>query len=163
MKVQSLFKNIDSAQTYGVEFGMRWLPIPELQVFTDIGLLNTEIIENDGIGLDGNELARSPTTTATLGFMYNHSNGLEVGADAQYSGSYHSHVGNKPRGEIDSRTVANMQLAYNFADYRVFAYVKNITDVDDVSFYRFIAANKEDDQVTIVQPRTWGVGLEFSF
>ena len=158
-----IIQNIDSAQTYGVEFGLRWLPIPELQVFTDIGLLNTEIIENDDIGLDGNDLARSPTTTATLGFMYNHSSGFEVGADVQYSGSYHSHVGNKARGEIGSRTLANMQLAYNFADYRLFAYVKNITDVDDVSFYRFISTNKEDDQVTIVQPRTWGIGLEFNF
>ena len=158
-----IIQNIESTQTYGVELGMRWLPIAELQIFTDIGLLNTEISENDGVGLDGNELPRAPSATANVGFTYNHSSGFELGADAHYSGNYFSNVANAARGEIDSYTIANMQLAYNFADYRVFAYVKNLTDVDDIAFNRTIRSNVEDDEVVLIQPRSWGIGLEFSF
>jgi outer membrane receptor protein involved in Fe transport len=158
-----IIQNIDATQTYGVEFGMRWLPTPELQIFTDIGLLNSEIIENDGIGLDSNELPRAPSATANVGFIYNHSSGFELGADARYSGSYYSNVDNTPSGEINSHTVANMQLAYNFSDYRVFAYVKNLTDVNEITFYRTTFADVKDNQVVMVQPRSWGIGLEFSF
>lgn len=158
-----IIHNVKESRSYGLELGARWLPVPELKLFADVGLLSTEITDDSDSGFKGNELARAPSLSSNLGFVYDQGNGFEIGGNAYYSHAYYSDVNNTERAEIDPFWVANMHASYTMGDYRVFAFVKNLTDTDQVTFYRSVADTAEDDLVAMQPSRTWGIGAEFNF
>ena len=155
-------RNADKAETYGAEIGARWQALPELELFGNIGLLQTEITSYPGSGVEGNELSRAPAVTADIGAIWRHSSGLEASVDARYSDAYFSDYLNDSRGKTDPYWVANAQVGYTIGNVRAFAFVNNIFDNDEpIEIYP--GATRADDTANLLQPLTFGIGLHATF
>jgi iron complex outermembrane recepter protein len=160
-----VIRNADRTITYGAEIGARWLALPGLEVFADIGLLKTEITDYPGSGVEGNDLPQAPAFTTDFGAIYHHSSGFEISADARFSDAYYSDV-QEPRGKTDPYIVVNSQVGYTFvndlASVRLFVFVDNIFDADEAILIEQ-GATPADDIASILRPRTFGVGLQMTF
>jgi outer membrane receptor protein involved in Fe transport len=160
-----VIRNADRTITYGAEVGARWLALPGLELFADIGLLKTEITDYPGSGVEGNDLPQAPAFTTDFGAIYHHSSGFEISADARFSDAYYSDV-QEPRGKTDPYIVVNSQVGYTFvndlASVRLFVFVDNIFDADEAILIEQ-GATPADDIASILRPRTFGVGLQMTF
>ena len=159
-------RNADRAVTYGAEVGARWLAMPGLELFADVGLLQTEVTDYPGSGIEGNELAQAPAFTSNFGLVYQHESGIEFSADARFSDAYYSSINNDPRGKTDPYIVVNSKLGYHFAndwgDIRLFAFVYNVFDNEE-PVYIEPGATSADDVANLLPPRTFGIGMEMKF
>ena len=107
----------------------------------------------------------APQFTADLGVIYQHESGFEFSVDARYTGDYFSTVENFDNEAIDDYWVANAQVGYVWGDdrnMRVFGFVNNIFDADDIITLEAGAA-PADDTAGILAPRSFGIGAELSF
>jgi iron complex outermembrane recepter protein len=161
-ELSTVIRNADKAETYGVELGAKWRPVSELQLFGEIGLLETKITSYPGSGIEGNELPRSPAVTANVGAIFDHHSGLQLTLEGRYSQAYYSDVQSNPRGRIDPYWVANAQVGYTFSHIRVFAYGSNLFDADD-PIHIFPGESPADDSANILRPRNYGVGVQMEF
>lgn len=158
-----VIRNAREAATYGSEVGARWLAMPGVELFAEIGLLKTEIKNYPGSGFEGNDLPHAPALTGTLGANYRPLNEVELGADARYSEAYYSDAANTPRGKTDPYWVVNIHASYDFGGARVFTYVKNLLDTDTPLDILTPRTDESFDQATMLKPRTFGLGVEMSF
>lgn len=160
--LSSVIRNAEEVETYGSEIGAEWLVTPGWRLFTNLGLLHTEITKFPNSGIEHNELARAPTLTADLGTSYYHPSGFDISADARYSDAYFSEVENPERGEVDSYWIFNMQAGYTYKDFRIFSFVKNLFDTDSPLLLT-PGTVPAGDTAYLIQPRTYGVGIEMTF
>lgn len=158
----SVIRNAEKAATYGTELGARWLATDTLELFTEIGVLKTEILSYPGSGYESNSLPQAPSFTGSLGAVYRPFDGADIGADLRYSDAYFSDVANTPRGRTDPYWVVNMQAGYTFGSARVFGYVRNLLDTQtelDISPGSTVA----NDYASMLRSRTFGLGVEMAF
>lgn len=162
-----VIRNADRVETYGAELGARWLALPGLELFGEVGLLETEIEKYKGSEFQGNDLALAPNVTADFGFLYRHESGFELSADARYSGDYFSTIVNREDEEVGSYWVLNAQAGYTFGadgNVRIFGFVNNLLDSHDPTLIEAGAVGTSDDDVLyITHPRSFGIGLEAYF
>jgi outer membrane receptor protein involved in Fe transport len=151
-------RNADAARTYGAETGLAWRPAPGLNVFGNVGLLQTEITSYPDSGIEGNQLAQAPAFTTDLGFTYRHPAGLDLSADSRYSDAYYSNVTNEPRGKVDPYAVINVQAGYTFGNARLFAFAKNLFD-SSAPVLLEPGTTLAEDTALIVRPRRIGIGI----
>jgi iron complex outermembrane recepter protein len=161
-ELSTVIRNADKAETYGVELGAKWRPVRDLELFGEVGLLQTKVTSYPGSGIEGNDLPRSPATTANVGMIYDHPSGLQFTIEARYSEAYYSDVLSDPRGKIDPYWLANAQVGYTFSRVKVFAYGSNLFDADDPIFI-YPGATPAEDSANILRPRTYGVGVQVEF
>jgi outer membrane receptor protein involved in Fe transport len=156
----SVIRNAESAHAYGAELTLTWLPLKGLETFGGLGLLKTEIDKFSASleDLSGNEFARAPNVTATLGALYRHASGFSIGFDGRYVSDYFSDDLNNPVDEVDAFFVLNMQAAYEIKNFRLFAFVNNIFDRD----YELLI-DTIGDFGQLSDPREFGFGLQVSF
>lgn len=155
-QLDTIVLNAQKAHTYGSEIGARWLALPGLTLFGNIGLLKTEIEEMTFYS--GKELALSPALTADFGFHYDLGNGFDFGADARYSEAYYSDIDNRGSTKVDPYWVANLQAGYQVVENaRVFGFVNNVFDSRDATH---ITTTPSAD---ILRPRVIGVGVDVKF
>ncbi|HKU97356.1 MAG TPA: TonB-dependent receptor [Vineibacter sp.] len=164
--VSTVIRNAKSVETYGAEFGARWLVLPGLELFGEIGLLKTQILKYPSSGIEGEALPRSPKFTATAGASYKHSSGFDMSVDARYSSSYYSSANantaqpNNPRGRVDPYVVVNAQAGFTYGNARIFAFVNNLFNSGKpVAIWPFGAV----DEANILRPRWFGVGVQATF
>jgi iron complex outermembrane recepter protein len=162
-----VIRNADRVETYGAELGARWLALPGLELFGEIGLLETEIERYKDSDFQGNDLALAPNLTADFGFSYRHESGFEFSADARYSGEYFSTVENLDEAEVDPYWLLSAQAGYTFGadgNVRVFGFVNNILDSHDPTLIDpGSVSTTSDDVLYITHPRSFGVGIEAYF
>lgn len=132
----TVIRNAPEAESYGLELGSRLLLTEALELFANVGLLQTEITKYPGSGIEGNDLPRSPSATVSFGAFYTHPGGFEAGVDARWTDRYHTEVTNLARGRTDAYWVANVQVAWRFSKVRVFAALTNVFDnVEPILIY----------------------------
>jgi iron complex outermembrane recepter protein len=157
--VSTIVINAPHARTFGAEIGAKWLPVPELELFGNVGLLKTEILDGgEAEDIDGNDLPRAPVFTLDVGGNYTHWTGIEFGANLRYSGAYFSDIVNDSRAKIHPYWSANAQLGYRIDGVHIFAFVDNILDATEP-----VMLFTADDSAVIQHPRTFGAGLELQF
>ncbi|EBS2695104.1 TonB-dependent receptor [Salmonella enterica subsp. enterica serovar Newport] len=154
-----VIRNANKVETYGAEFGAIWKPIVDLELNSSVGLLKTKIKKFANSGIDGNELPRAPSLTASLGAKYTLLPGLELSGDVRFTDTYYSQYDNDSRGEIPSSWVANIQLAYTFTHGRVSMFAQNLFDSDK----RIMVINNDIKTPVIERPRLVGVAVQLDF
>jgi outer membrane receptor protein involved in Fe transport len=155
-------RNADRAVTYGAEAKLRYLARPGLELHAAAGLLHIRVSRYPGSGIEGHELPRSPAASFSAGFDYRHASGLELGFDARYSESYYSEIDNNPRGKVDPYWVADAHASYRLGNVRLIASVANLFDATGPVLLS-PGATRADDTATILDPRTFQVGLQLDF
>ncbi|AUJ36748.1 TonB-dependent siderophore receptor [Vibrio vulnificus] len=151
-----LITNLDKAKTYGAEVGTRWYATDSLELFANLGLLETEYKEASG---ESKELPRAPSMTGNFGGQYSFFDGFELSANAAYTGDYYSDRSNTAITTIDAYWVANAQLAYVFENGRATLFATNLFDSNKTTLY---TSSNLNDQLT-QQPRMIGASLQLNF
>lgn len=160
--LSTVIRNADRATTYGAEIQADYKPIQNVDLFANIGLLETKVNEYADPTVQGNALARSPAFTSDVGFNVNPWRGLNLGADVRYSDTYYSDSINSARGKVSPYTVVNAQVSYDFGKTRLFVATRNLLDTR-TPVTIMLGATPALDSATLVQPRTFTVGLEREF
>lgn len=153
------FANAPKAESYGLEFSSLWRATDTLQVRALLGYLETEITETvlPDDPMLGKEFQRAPNFTASLGLNYLPTHALTVDLDARYNSSYYSDDANTPEFEIDSVTVLDARVGYDFGNIEAFAYVRNLAD-KTYQLWQFRPGNS-----WLGDPREYGIGMEANF
>ena len=127
--------NAGESRLWGGEIDIRARPLPGLETFAGIALVQTEFTEfvDGGEDLSGNEFPNAPVVTASFGASYLFDAGFEVHGDASYTGSSFSFAENNPRLGADSRFLVNARAGYQAENWGVFLYARNLFDVDYVT------------------------------
>lgn len=162
-------RNADRVNTSGIELGATFSVTPNLEVFINLGLLNTEVSKYPDSGIEGNELLTAPSVTSSLGLSWTDNN-WSASMVTRYTDGYFTDVNNRPNGETDTYVIADAKISYDFDSIRVYASIKNIADADSaVSRYPGNAPegseqpNSDFDSAVLVQPRSFILGLEARF
>lgn len=154
-----IIKNADKVETHGAEVGAIWRPMLDFEVNSTIGVLKTKIKKFSGSRVDGHELPRAPSLTASLGAKYMLLPGLELSGDVRYTDTYYSQYDNDSRGEIPSSWLANMQLAYTFSHGRVTLFAQNLFDSDK----RIMVMDNDISTAVLQRPRQVGVTVQLDY
>jgi len=155
----AVISNAGSSTVKGVEIDIL-SRIGRLELFSSFAFSDTEFDEflangNDFSGLD---FSRSPRFSGALGASYSFENGFFVSGNINHIGS--SFQNNANSISLPNYTIVNFNLAYEAENYRVFAFAKNLFDVDAVTQISFDGAA---ELRRMRPPRYIGAGIEFSF
>lgn len=127
--------NAGESTLWGGEIDIRARPAPQIEAFVGLAFVRTEFteFEDGGVDLSGNEFPFAPEFTASFGASYFFENGFEVHGDASFTDSSFSDAGNDPRAANDSRFLVNLRAGYQAEHWGLFAYARNLFDVDYVT------------------------------
>lgn len=163
-----VIRNADKVNTIGAELGLNVLVSDNLNLFGNIGLLETEVTDFPDSGIEENELLTAPNFTANTGATWVYA-GLTASMVVRYSDAYFTDVNNRPRGKTDPYVIADAQLGYDFGRVRIFATAKNMFD-EEKPVARYPGINPENQQpdeafdtAVMLQPRTYLVSLLLSY
>lgn len=124
--------NAGSSHSYGAEFEARWRPIPPLQIFAALGLLQTEYkdLEVRGVDHSGNEYPEAPAYTFSAGAMYQSEAGWFAGANIRHTDGYYSggDVANLATRYVDGYTVVDARVGWEWENYTLTLFAKNLLD-----------------------------------
>ena len=160
--VSNVIRNADKAETYGLEVSARFAPAKALQLSFDAGVLQTKVTKYPGSGIEGQELARSPGYSLSLGISYLPVESLELNLNGNYSDSYYSDLPNDSAEIVDSYFIANARASYTLGKARVFVSVNNLTD-EVVPVSLSAGPVRENDLAILLEPRSVYGGIEFRF
>ncbi|MEM9107425.1 MAG: TonB-dependent receptor, partial [Pseudomonadota bacterium] len=76
----------------------------------------------------GNEFPDAPKFTAAFGGTYTFDQGWFLSADASYTASAFTDVGNTPALKSDARFLVNARAGYRGENFEVFGYARNLLD-----------------------------------
>ena len=170
--------NADKAEAYGLELGADFMATDKLRLNAGLSLLHTEITEFSGSTTDsagtpvdmvGNEFARAPDVTLTLGASYDITDRLTVGGDVRYVSGYYSDDINDAAYQVDGYTVANLRASYALSDrVELFGYVNNVFDQRDTTYEQYYRGYVNGVVTTtteamILDPRSVGFGINLVF
>lgn len=162
-------RNADRVNTSGIELGATLSLTPNLEVFINLGLLNTKISKYPDSGIEGNNLLTAPSVTSSLGLSWTHKN-WSTSVVTRYTNGYFTDVNNRSDGKTDAYIIGDAKMSYDFEHVRIYGLIKNISNVEKaVARYpgRAPEGNEEldsaFDNAVLVQPRTFLIGLEANF
>lgn len=154
--------NADKARTMGAEVSTAWQATKALRLRGSLGLLDTEI--KSGV-FAGNQFAKAPKYTASLGADWHAAPGVRLSADVRRIGGADSDDANAAAYRVGGYTLANARISYapvSWRDVELFAFVNNLFDARKPTW-------KYDDRsvggivASMVAPRHFGVGVKADF
>lgn len=154
--------NADSSHSYGAEIEARWRPIPPLQLFASLGLLQTEFDEFDTVEGDfsGNEFPEAPGYNIVAGGMYKDRSGWFIGANVRHTDGYYSNgdLDNTPIRFVDGFTVLHARTGWEWEHYTLTLFAKNILDEEYVT-----SISQGATEATVGDEQLFGVTLRGRF
>jgi outer membrane receptor for ferrienterochelin and colicin len=165
------------ATSYGLELEASWLATEQVELFANLGWLETEVDSIEAFDLDAydfvtkedREQAKAPNYQYNLGtrvsFTESVSGHIEVeGQDSSFFGYYHD-------GKLDSYDLVNASLAWTQGPVAIRAWGRNLTDEDYAVHGLYFGVDPRDDYAawsnqTYTQlgaPRTYGLDMTYSF
>lgn len=155
--------NAAEGKNYGLEIEIDWLATEALQLFTNLGLLETELkdyITSDGINMSGREQAHAPAYQFAIGGQYNFDSGLFIRTEAEgKDGFYFSDRHDK---KSDAYELLNAKIGYQANQWQVALWGRNLTD-EDYHTRGFNFPNDPRDEYTSIgytqlgEPRMIGI------
>ncbi|MFC0445608.1 TonB-dependent receptor [Pseudidiomarina halophila] len=162
-------QNAAQGNAYGAELEVNYRPVEQLELFTSVGLLETEIegfVTEDGVDMSGRDQAHAPNYQYNVGARYAWSKQLSgvIEVDGKdgffYSDSHMSRA--------DAMAVLHASLKWQAEDWQVTLWARNLTD-EDYGIRGFYFGN--DPRLEYVpqtyeqygEPRRVGVTFNYSF
>ena len=163
----------------------------EWHIYGSLGLLESDVNQllfeaddpdtpgDQSIDLAGNDLARSPSVSFTLGTSYEHESGLFGSISLSYQSSYESDIFNLGPDDLlngltertEASTLVNARLGYEFGSVTVTIFGTNLLDDNDPETIQLAGADalrtpgslSNVSSFTLRQPRSIGISLDASF
>lgn len=139
--------NAGNSHTYGTEIESRWRPIPPLQLYAALGLMQTEFDELNvrGDNYAGNEYPEAPAYTISAGAMYRSPAGWFAGANVRHVADYFTglSVDNSSSKLVDPYTVVDARVGWEWEQYTLTLFAKNLFDEN------YLTAVSRDDGGTL--------------
>jgi outer membrane receptor protein involved in Fe transport len=164
--------NAAKAQSQGAELTLTAQPAPALTLMGTFGYTNAELTEDapDLGGVDGESLPDAPKVTAALSGDYRFGLGSYdafAGTTVRYvadrNGSFDLNAG-MPQYELPSYTAVDVRTGMVFGGARVQVYCKNVGDErGQLSAMTGTSLAGGPANISILQPRTFGLSLDVSF
>ena len=159
-----LTDNADSAHSQGVELELSYRLTDAIELTGAFGIIEAEYDTydaGDGISFDGQDIPNTPAYTATAGISYAHPGGIYSRVDLKALGEvYFYDDANKRFVKEDAYTVVDAKIGYQFKDWDLYVYGKNLTDEEYVTD---LISNSMLMMVDFGDPRTFGVGVRYRF
>ena len=155
-----VIENAGESELYGFELETQFSPNDNLDLFLNLGYTKTKFKDfvSNGVDLAGNEFFRSPRWTGSLGGTYYFDNGFVAEASGSYTDGTFEDVENTPSNKSDSRFLVDARLGYEWDDWSVFLYARNLFDESYVERDRFDPSND-----IVGEPRVIGLQLNAAF
>nr|WP_255720470.1 TonB-dependent receptor [Acuticoccus kalidii] len=129
---QTIVRNAADSHAYGAEFELHYRPLEYVEVFGSLGLLHTEydkavvVVDNAEVDISGNAFPGAPAVTFTVGGIVKHHSGLYAAADVTFTDGFYSDDDLTNDRYVDSYTLVNAQLGYEYGPARISGYVRNL-------------------------------------
>ncbi|MEM8753418.1 MAG: TonB-dependent receptor [Pseudomonadota bacterium] len=156
--------NAGKSELFGGEVEMRAQPIDGLDVFASGAFVETRF-RDFPFGEEnfaGNDFPFAPRFTAAFGATYSFENGFYVGGAASFTDDAFGNVENDAALKTDSRFLVNAQVGFRADRWEVFAFARNLFDVDYVTGAA-VDETGELQRVRTGEPLTVGVAGRFVF
>jgi iron complex outermembrane recepter protein len=162
------------AENYGAELEIDYQLSQQIELFANIGYLETSVDELTVFDLDtsqfvsrsNREQTKAPNWQYNLGLNFDLNDNLhgrfEVeGRDKSFFGYYHN-------GQIGSYTLAHASLSYQIGDFSIQTWVRNLFDENYQTHGLYFGNDPRDGYVNksyyqFGEPRVYGVNLSYSF
>ena len=189
------FSNIVNAgetSLHGLELSADYKATENWNIYTSIGLLESDVSEfilqeddpatpdeNEEVDLGGNDLARSPAISFTIGTSYQHSSGLFGSISLNYQSPYESDIFNLGPDELgegltertEPMTLVNARIGYDIGAFTITGFVTNLLDDNDPELINIGASEalinpgtlNRISSATLRQPRSFGISIDAAF
>ncbi|MCE3284331.1 MAG: hypothetical protein K0R70_587 [Steroidobacteraceae bacterium] len=161
--------NASAAQSQGAELTLTAIPVDALTLAGAFGYMNAELSEAspDLGGANGESLPNTPEFTATLSADYDFAGGASLGATYRFvderSSSFDASA-SLPQYDLPDYQVVDLRGGFQFGAAEVQLYVKNLLDErGQLSVYTGQTLLGGPANVSILQPRTYGLSVNFGF
>ncbi|MGE0626709.1 MAG: TonB-dependent receptor [Hyphomicrobiaceae bacterium] len=128
----AIIVNAGRSHAYGAEIEGRWRPIPELQMYANLGLMRTEFDEIvfEGVDRSGNEYPQAPAYTLGVGAKYQSTMGWFVAGNVRHIAGYYSFgdIANIAAKAVDGYTVVDASVGWQWKNYTLTLFSKNLLD-----------------------------------
>ncbi|CAM3831054.1 MULTISPECIES: TonB-dependent receptor domain-containing protein [Pseudoalteromonas] len=163
-------RNADKVTTVGFEFSADWRIDEQFNLYGSFALLDSEITDYPGSGLEGNSLFMVPSASMKLGGTWQ-SNNWVINVSGQYTDGWYTNISNDEGSKTDAFATFDTSLSYLISEQtKLYLSVRNIFDEDaPVALYPGTApadSNEPDnhfDKAVLTQPRTISAGLQYTF
>ena len=168
--------NAGSSTVKGFETEIFYYPTDALTITAGFGYAKSEFedfkytVVGQEKDLSGKSFADAPEKTANLAVNYTFDSGFYVNANVNYAGSSRAYLepsiilsGFDPEVDKDpkndSRTLVNMQVGYEYDNYKAFLTVRNLFDEEYIDRYR----NETTPEMNLGEPRQVSLTLQANF
>ena len=155
--------NADSAHSLGAELELTYFPTDFIELTAAIGIIDAEYDDYDtgSAVYDGESIENTPSYTARIGAAYYHPSGFYARGDVTSQGAVpYYDTPNAEFREVDGFTIADVRVGYRFKGYDIYAFCNNLTDEEYITYFN---SNAIKAVATYGDPRTFGIGLRYSF
>ena len=155
--------NADSAHSLGAELELTYFLTDSIELTAAIGIIDAEYDNYDTgtVVYDGESIVNTPSHTERIGVAYFHPGGFYARGDVTSMGKVPYYDDAKAEfSEVDSYITADVKIGYHFKGYDIYAYCNNLTDEEYITS---VSQNSASSLVSFGDPRTFGIGVRYSF
>ena len=154
--------NADEVTAQGLEIEGYIKPSENFTFSAAYGLCDSEYDKFDGSGLVGKQVSFIPEHTLALSLNYEFDNGLhgQVGTKTIGDTHYWNYDGSNPTDKIDSYTLLDANLGYDWKDWEISVFGLNLTDEE---YYTSLVNNLPGTPGIAGSPRVIGLSISREF
>ena len=154
--------NADEVTAKGIEIEGYLKPSENFTFSVAYGLCDSEYDKFDGSVLVGKQVSFVPKHTLALSLNYQFDNGLhgQVGTKTLGDTHYWNYDGSNPADKIDTYTLLDANLAYDWKDLEFSVFGLNLTDEE---YYTSLVNNLPDTPGVAGSPRVVGLSISKEF
>ena len=154
--------NADEVTTQGIEIEGYVKPTENFTFSVAYGLCDSKYDKFDGSGLVGKQVSFIPEHTLALSLNYEFDNGLhgQIGTKTIGDTHYWNYAGNNPTDTIDSYTLLDANIGYDWKDWEFNVFGLNLTDKE---YYTSLINNIPGSPGVAGSPRVIGLSISKEF
>jgi len=163
------------AENYGMELELEYALADTMELFANLGYLETSVDELTVFDLDTSRFVRRKDRDQAKAPRWQYNFGLsfsmneKLGGRIEVEGRDDSFFGYYHNGKLDAYTLVHASLSYRLGDVRLQGWVRNLLD-EDYHIHGLYFANDPRDAFNVNrsyyqfgEPRVYGLNLEYSF
>lgn len=150
--------NAGKAKSKGLELDARYQINDQWAISAALGVTDAKYTRHSNPNYNGNTVSMSPKYTANLGLSYFHPEGFYARLDINSEGTKYIDDANSKKQK--AWVTADVKVGYLLNDFNIYGYINNLTDEEYIHNTR---PSGSVDQNFFNPPRTFGVGLRYSF